>query len=249
VSGATGPVAPLTTSIHRVRPEHGLPAPCSRRRRTPSPKRRGAGVRARRLRWDCGDARREWHAVGAADARIVRVRPAADRAAAEPEPGRGRRPAQAVLLAAVQQRVAAGTRLTGHSEGEYPKGTQHGPLTFYHVFSTPVPHDGACSGGEDYFTAAATTAEGSRQGNVRAMVTRLGSVNGPATECAKPPEDTTGSCERKAGPHGEVVVESTFRLPTGRRSTARTSPSPTAPASWWRRRTSPEARSRTASPG
>jgi hypothetical protein len=120
-----------------------------------------------------------------------------------------------VLKAAVQQRVAAGTQLTAHAEGEYPRGTQHGPLTFYHVFSTPVPKDGACSGGEDYFMAAATTADGPRRGNVWAMVTRLGSVNGPPTECDNPPDGMTGSCNRKTGPHGEVVVESTFTSPGG----------------------------------
>jgi hypothetical protein len=47
------------------------------------------------------------------------------------------------------------------------------------------------------------------------LVTRLGSVNGPPTECSEPPEETTGSCERKTGPHGEIVVESTYRLPHG----------------------------------
>jgi hypothetical protein len=120
-----------------------------------------------------------------------------------------------VLTAAVQQRVAAGTQLSAHAQGEYPKGSQHGPLTFYHVFSAPVPHDGACSGGEDYFMAAATTADGPRKGNVWAIVTRLGGMSAPQTECSKPPELAQGSCERKTGPHGEIVVESTFTFPGG----------------------------------
>jgi hypothetical protein len=121
-----------------------------------------------------------------------------------------------VLKAAVQQRVAAGTRLTAHADGEYPKGTQHGPLTFYHVFSTPVLEDGGvCSGGEDYFMAAATTADGPRRGNVWAMVTRLGGLYGPPTECSNPPNDMTGSCSKTTGPHGEIVVESTMTSPGG----------------------------------
>ncbi|VVJ19838.1 Uncharacterised protein [Amycolatopsis camponoti] len=118
-----------------------------------------------------------------------------------------------VLTAAVQQRVARGTKLQPHAEGEYPKGTQHGPLTFYHVFSAQVRHESSCSGGEDYFLAAATTVDGSRRGNVWAIVTRLGGNATPATECGKPPENMQQSCERKAGPHGETVVEETLKSP------------------------------------
>ncbi|MGK3204698.1 hypothetical protein [Amycolatopsis sp. MEPSY49] len=118
-----------------------------------------------------------------------------------------------VLIAAVQQRVAAGTKLQPHAQGEYPKGKQHGPLAFYHVFSAQVRHESSCSGGEDYFMAAATTADGSRKGNVWAIVTRLGGNATPATECGPPPEDTQQSCERKAGPHGETIVEETLSSP------------------------------------
>lgn len=118
-----------------------------------------------------------------------------------------------VLTAAVEQRVAHGTKLQPHAEGEYPKGKQHGPLTFYHVFSAQVRHESSCSGGEDYFKAAATTVDGARKGNVWAVVTRVGGNATPATECGKPPEDMQQSCERKAGPHGETVVEETLSSP------------------------------------
>ncbi|WIY02762.1 hypothetical protein QRX60_02475 [Amycolatopsis mongoliensis] len=118
-----------------------------------------------------------------------------------------------VLTAAVRQRVAAGTKLQPHAQGEYPKGKQHGPLTFYHVFSARVPREGACSGGEDYFMAAATTVDGARKGNVWAIVTRLGGNATPATECADPPEGAQGSCDRTTGPHGETVVALTFTYP------------------------------------
>lgn len=118
-----------------------------------------------------------------------------------------------VLTAAVQQRVAAGTKLRPHAQGEYPKGKQHGPLAFYHVFSAQVAHESSCSGGEDYFMAAATTVDGSRKGNVWAIVTRLGGNATPATECGKPPEDMRQSCERKTGPHGETIVEETLSSP------------------------------------
>jgi hypothetical protein len=118
----------------------------------------------------------------------------------------------AVVTAAVRQRLVAGTALSINSQGQYPKGTQYGPLTFYHVFSALVPHDGGCSGGEDYFSAAATTAEGPRRGNVWAVVTRLGGNATPATECSPPPDRAQGSCHRKTGPHGETIVEQTFTL-------------------------------------
>lgn len=118
-----------------------------------------------------------------------------------------------VLTAAVQQKVAHGTELQPHAGGEYPKGKQHGPLTFFHVFSARVRHDGYCSGGEDYFMAAATTVDGSRKGNVWAVVTRLGGIATPATECGDPPENMQQACERKAGPHGETVVEETLSSP------------------------------------
>ncbi len=118
-----------------------------------------------------------------------------------------------VLTAAVRQRVAAGTKLQPHAQGEYPKGKQHGPLAFYHVFSAQVRHESSCSGGEDYFMAAATTVDGARKGNVWAIVTRLGGNATPATECGKPPEGMLQACERKAGPHGETVVEETLSSP------------------------------------
>jgi hypothetical protein len=118
-----------------------------------------------------------------------------------------------VLTTAVQQRVAAGTKLQPHAQGEYPKGKQHGPLTFYHVFSAQVRHESTCSGGEDYFMAAATTAGAAGKGNIWAIVTRLGGNATPATECGKPPDDAQQSCERKAGPHGETVVEETLSSP------------------------------------
>ncbi|SFW91776.1 hypothetical protein [Amycolatopsis australiensis] len=118
-----------------------------------------------------------------------------------------------VLTAAVQQRVTPGTRLQPHAQGEYPKGEQHGPLTFYHVFSARVRHERTCSGGEDYFMAAATTADGPRKGNVWAIVTRLGGNATPATECGPPPEGAQGSCDRTSGPHGETIVAQTFTSP------------------------------------
>ena len=120
-----------------------------------------------------------------------------------------------VLTDAVRQRVAAGTTLGVHTMGQYPKGTQHGPLAFFHVFSAPVPKDGACSGGEDYFMAAASTTEKAHKGNVWAIVTRLGGNATPATECSPPPERTEGSCHRRTGPHGETIVELTFTLRDG----------------------------------
>jgi hypothetical protein len=120
-----------------------------------------------------------------------------------------------VLTTAVQQRVAAGTKLQPHAQGEYPKGKQHGPLTFYHVFSAQVRHESSCSGGEDYFMAAASTTEKARKGNVWAIVTRLGGNATPATECSPPPERTEGSCHRRTGPHGETIVEETLILPGG----------------------------------
>jgi hypothetical protein len=120
-----------------------------------------------------------------------------------------------VLTDAVRQRVAAGTTLGVHTMGQYPKGTQHGPLAFFHVFSAPVAKDSTCSGGEDYFMAAASTTEKARKGNVWAIVTRLGGNATPATECSPPPERTEGSCHRRTGPHGETIVEETLILPGG----------------------------------
>lgn len=121
-----------------------------------------------------------------------------------------------VLTDAVRQRVAAGTTLGVHTLGQYPKGTQHGPLAFYHVFSALVQNGGGmCSGGEDYFMAAASTTEKAHKGNVWAIVTRLGGNAGPATECSPAPEDTQGSCRRRTGPHGETIVEETFTMPGG----------------------------------
>ncbi|MCR6489365.1 hypothetical protein M8542_41770 [Amycolatopsis sp. OK19-0408] len=118
-----------------------------------------------------------------------------------------------VLTAAVQQRVAAGTTLQPHAQGEYPKGTPHGPLAFFHVFSAQVRNGSTCSGGEDYFMAAATTAGPAGKGNVWAIATRLGGNATPATECTDPPEGTQGSCDRTTGPHGETVVALTFSSP------------------------------------
>jgi hypothetical protein len=120
-----------------------------------------------------------------------------------------------VLTAAVRQRVAAGTALGENSQGQYPKGTQHGPLTFYHVFSAQVSHDSVCSGGEDYFSAAATTSKGPRRGNVWAVVTRLGGNATPETECGPSPQKTQGSCHHRTGPHGETIIEQTFTFPDG----------------------------------
>ncbi|MEV7038663.1 hypothetical protein [Amycolatopsis sp. NPDC051061] len=118
-----------------------------------------------------------------------------------------------VLTSAVRPRVAAGTQLQPHAQGEYPKGKQHGPLTFYHVFSARVAHEGACSGGEDYFMAAATTAGSAGTGNVWAIVTRLGGNATPATECAPPPGGSEGGCDRTSGPNGETIVALTFTYP------------------------------------
>ncbi|MEV4056506.1 hypothetical protein AB0J55_35325 [Amycolatopsis sp. NPDC049688] len=121
-----------------------------------------------------------------------------------------------VLTDAVRQRVAAGTTLGVHPMGQYPKGTQHGPLAFFHVFSAFVSHeDGECSGGEDYFMAAASTSEKAHKGNVWAIVTRLGGNAGPATECQPAPQDTQGSCHRRTGPHGETIVEERLVMPGG----------------------------------
>lgn len=115
-----------------------------------------------------------------------------------------------VLTAAVQQRVATGTKLQPHADGEYPKGKQHGPLTFFHVFSARVPYQGACAGGEDYFSAAAATVHGSLKGNVWVVVTRLGGNATPSAECGKPPVDVQLSCRRQTGPHGENIIEQTY---------------------------------------
>ncbi|MGW4524900.1 hypothetical protein [Amycolatopsis sp. NPDC004378] len=117
-----------------------------------------------------------------------------------------------ILTAAVEQRVAAGTKLQPHAGGEYPKGKQHGPLTFYHVFSGRVPYEGSCSGGEDYFKAAATTAGEAGKGNVWAIVTRLGGNATPATDCIIP-DGAGGSCDRTVGPHDEKIVALTFSVP------------------------------------
>ncbi|NBH12266.1 hypothetical protein, partial [Amycolatopsis sp. SID8362] len=121
----------------------------------------------------------------------------------------------AVLTAAVQQRLAAGSTLGPHEHGVYPKGVAHGPLEFFHVFSAPVPHESTCSGGEDYFLSWATTAKGKLKGNVMAIVTRLGGSATPSTECTPPPERTEGSCHRRTGPHGETILESTVLQPGG----------------------------------
>ncbi|WP_439377425.1 hypothetical protein [Amycolatopsis lexingtonensis] len=120
-----------------------------------------------------------------------------------------------VLTAAVEQRLAAGSTLGPHEHGVYPKGVAHGPLAFFHVFSARVPYESTCSGGEDYFMSAATTAKGELKGNVSAIVTRIGGVATPSTECMPPPERTEGSCQRRTGPHGETIVESTLLLPGG----------------------------------
>ncbi|MEV5715898.1 hypothetical protein AB0L41_18530 [Amycolatopsis mediterranei] len=120
-----------------------------------------------------------------------------------------------VLTDAVKRQVAAGTTLGVHTLGQYPKGTQHGPLAFYHVFSALVAKDGVCSGGEDYFMAAASTAEKAHKGNVWAIVTRLGGNASPQTECTPPPAKAEGSCHRRTGPHGETIVEETFTFGKG----------------------------------
>ncbi|MET8845476.1 hypothetical protein [Amycolatopsis sp. NPDC004625] len=121
-----------------------------------------------------------------------------------------------VLTDAVRQRVAAGTTLGVHTMGQYPKGTQHGPLAFFHVFSAFVSHEGGeCSGGEDYFMAAASTTEKAHRGNVWAIVTRLGGNAGPAAECVPAPQDTQGTCDRRTGPHGETIVEEVLTMPGG----------------------------------
>jgi hypothetical protein len=121
-----------------------------------------------------------------------------------------------VLTDAVRQRLAAGTTLGVHTMGQYPKGTQHGPLAFYHVFSALVAHGGGeCSGGEDYFMAAASTTEKTHKGSVWAVVTRLGGNASPETECGPPPDDMQGSCRRRTGPHGETIVEQTLTTPGG----------------------------------
>jgi hypothetical protein len=118
-----------------------------------------------------------------------------------------------VLTSAVRERVAAGTKLQPHAEGEYPKGKQRGPLTFYHVFSARVAYEGSCSGGEDYFKAAATTVAGAGKGNVWAIVTRLGGNATPATKCTPPPDGARGGCDRTSGPLGETIVALTFTFP------------------------------------
>ncbi|EOD67671.1 hypothetical protein, partial [Amycolatopsis vancoresmycina] len=122
----------------------------------------------------------------------------------------------AALTDAVRQRVAPGTTLGVHPTGQYPKGTQHGPLAFFHVFSALVAQEGGvCSGGEDYFMAAASTSEKARKGNVWAIVTRLGGNAAPAAECQQAPRDTQSTCHRRTGPHGETIVEETLTLPRG----------------------------------
>jgi hypothetical protein len=122
----------------------------------------------------------------------------------------------AVLTAAVQRQLP-GTAFEANPVAQYPTGTWHGPFAFYHVDREAVAEpDGGCSGGEDYFSARATTVTAGLRGNVSAVIGRLGGVATPTTECsADPVADADHTCERRTGPAGEVVVISTLTQRAG----------------------------------
>jgi len=121
-----------------------------------------------------------------------------------------------VLTADVLQHSAPGTTLEANPLAEYPKGTPRGPLEFYHVRSDVVQHpEGACGGGDDYFSARATTVLAERKGNVFVIIGRLGGHASPSTECGPAPADMQETCVREAGPGGEIVLKTTLSQSSG----------------------------------
>ncbi|WP_158843687.1 hypothetical protein [Saccharothrix deserti] len=122
----------------------------------------------------------------------------------------------AVLTTAVQKQLP-GTAFEANPGAEYPKGTPHGPFEFFHVNTPLVDYgDGSCGGGEDYFTARATTVTAGVKGNVMALIGRMGGTASPSTECST--GQVAGGdldCERRTGPNGEVVVITTLSNPSG----------------------------------
>lgn len=116
-----------------------------------------------------------------------------------------------VLKEAVLHHSAPGTTLEANARAEYPKGTPHGPLEFFHVSSQVTHHpNGGCGGGEDYFSGMATTALAAQKGNVRAVIGRLGGNASPSTECGQPPVDMQETCVSETGAGGETVVKTTM---------------------------------------
>jgi hypothetical protein len=115
-----------------------------------------------------------------------------------------------VLERAVLDRAAAGTKLAPNLAAEYPEGTMHEPLVYYHVSTQAKPHDHGCSGGSDHLEARATLINGSETGSVWSVIGRLGGDVTPAKECRPVTEpQTQESCTPSSGPNGETIVART----------------------------------------
>ncbi|MET1072371.1 MAG: hypothetical protein ABWY11_06965 [Umezawaea sp.] len=122
-----------------------------------------------------------------------------------------------VFAAAVEGMVPPMTKFGKTSAADYPLGTKHEPLDFYHAFSPIVETDSGCSGGEDHFAAGASVGGGGVLGNVLVVVGRLGGHATPMAECGSGSEERL-QCERSTRPDGTVVVTTTISGPTGVRT-------------------------------
>jgi hypothetical protein len=120
-----------------------------------------------------------------------------------------------LLTTAVQTRLPAGATLAANPSAEYPEGTKHGPLEFFHVFSelTERP-DGSCTGGDDYFLARADVNGTVLTGNILAAVGRSGPPI-TANQCTDVQSPERTYCDQRTGPNGEVVVVQTLSLEGG----------------------------------
>ncbi|PRY35748.1 hypothetical protein [Umezawaea tangerina] len=124
-----------------------------------------------------------------------------------------------VFAKAVEGMVPLGSTGFGPtSAADYPVGTRHRPFEFYHAFS-PIADDdqGGCSGGEDHFAGGAALSGKVVNGNVTAVVSRLGGHATPMAECAAGSVELTG-CERSTRSDGTVVVVTTIAGATGVRT-------------------------------
>jgi hypothetical protein len=116
------------------------------------------------------------------------------------------------LKAEVQAKLPAGAKLSANATSKF-NGKQYGPFEFYHVFSEAAEIENGCKLAEDYFMARATVTQGTKKGNILAIVGRLGGVASPRTECAAnavSPEEI--GCTREVMADGEIVVKVTLKL-------------------------------------
>ncbi|WNV86415.1 hypothetical protein [Umezawaea sp. Da 62-37] len=123
-----------------------------------------------------------------------------------------------VFADAVEGTLPQGIAYGPTSAADYPVGTRHRPLDFYHAFSPVEENDmGGCGGGEDHFAAGASLIGDGINGNVLAVVGRLGGHAKPKAECGTGSVELT-LCERSTRPDGAVVVITTIGGATGVRT-------------------------------